>query len=365
MVDMSMTKTILSLAHLTDAALIDEVTRLGADERQATARLVAALAEVDARRLYLGQGCSSLFTYCNRVLRLSEHAAYGRIEAARAGRRFPVVLELLAAGDVTLTTVSLLAPHLTAENHRDVLHGARHRTKREVEEIVAALRPLPDVKAMVRRQPTRPAVQENGRISDCPAAGALPVGETPDAAPTAAAEREETGGVRAALQSTSRPLVKPIAPERLIVRFTISRETSVKLRRAQDLMRHVVPTGDPAVIFDRALTALLEDLEKRRLAATARPRASTTRKPEVRHIPAAVRRVVWTRDGGQCAFSGAKGRCSETGFLEFHHIRPFAAGGAASVENVELRCRAHNQHEAELFFGPLIARERSAWFGCD
>ena len=54
---------------------------------------LALLAEVDARRLYLGEGCSSLFTYCTQVLHLSEHAAYHRIEAARAARQYPVILD--------------------------------------------------------------------------------------------------------------------------------------------------------------------------------------------------------------------------------------------------------------------------------
>jgi hypothetical protein len=63
------------------------VKTLAADERQATARLIAGLAELDARRLYLGEGCPSLFAYCTQVLHLSEHAAYGRIEAARTARR--------------------------------------------------------------------------------------------------------------------------------------------------------------------------------------------------------------------------------------------------------------------------------------
>ena len=108
-------------------------------------RLIAALAEIDTRRLYLGQGCSSLFVYCTRVLHLSEHAAYGRIEAARAARRWPGVLGMLDTGELTLSSLSLLAPHLSDENHREVLTRARYRSKREVEEIVAALRPRPDV----------------------------------------------------------------------------------------------------------------------------------------------------------------------------------------------------------------------------
>ncbi|HEU4890314.1 MAG TPA: hypothetical protein VFT47_02115 [Vicinamibacterales bacterium] len=70
-------------AALSDVELIQHVKRLATNERQATAQLVAHLAEMDARRLYLGEGCSSLFTYCTQLLHLSEHAAYGRIEAAR------------------------------------------------------------------------------------------------------------------------------------------------------------------------------------------------------------------------------------------------------------------------------------------
>lgn len=109
--------------------------------------------EVDARRLYLGEGYSSLFTFCTQALHLSEHAAYGRIEAARAARKFPVLLERLAGGDLTLTSVCLLAPHLTDANHDAVLEQAAHKPKRDVEQIVAGLAPKPDVGATIRRLP--------------------------------------------------------------------------------------------------------------------------------------------------------------------------------------------------------------------
>src|SRR5512145_1079880 len=127
------TTMLSSVAQLSNPELLEQVKRLAEHEREATAALVAHLAELDARRLYLAEGCSSLFTYCVQVLHLSEHAAYGRIEAARAARRHPVVLERLADGSVTLTTVTLLAPHLTPENHRDLLDQARHRSRRAAE----------------------------------------------------------------------------------------------------------------------------------------------------------------------------------------------------------------------------------------
>ena len=114
MVERGMTSLDYVVCHMSDQALLDEARAAATRERSATARLIALLMEVDARRLYLGEGYSSLFTYCTGELRLSEHAAYGRIQAARTARRFPLVLELLESGDVTLTTVCLLAPHLTA-----------------------------------------------------------------------------------------------------------------------------------------------------------------------------------------------------------------------------------------------------------
>ncbi|PYR55121.1 MAG: hypothetical protein DMF85_20480, partial [Acidobacteria bacterium] len=78
-----------------------------------------------------------------------------------------------------------------------------------------------------------------------------------------------------------------------------------------------------------------------------------------RHVPAEVKRKVWERDGGQCAFVGAGGRCAERSFLEFHHVVPFADGGPSTATNLQLRCRPHNAYEAELRFGdlPLLVRE--------
>jgi hypothetical protein len=350
-----------SFDGLSNSQLLTEVKRLAARERRATAELIACLAEVDVRRLYLAEGCASLFTYCTHVLHLSEHAAYGRIEAARAARRFPIILDLLVDGELTLTAVGLLAPHLSAENHGDVLASARHKSKREVEGLVAALRPRPDVPSSVR---TLPAPQTPSRADSTLVSGASGAGLSAVARTVRfASEGGWAGGAVSEAPESIRPqsktaltgqraIVAPLAPERFKVQFTVSRETHDKLRRAQDLLRHQIPNGDPAVVFDRALTALLERLERTKVAAAVRPRSTTPSCSHTRYIPAAVRRAVWTRDGGRCRFVGSEGRCTETGFLEFHHVVPFAEGGATSVDNLEIRCRAHNAFEAESLFGP-------------
>ena len=144
-----------SLSSRSDAELLIEVKRLAAIEREATADLIRLLAEVEARKLHLANGCSSMFAYCTQVLHLSEHAAYARIAAARAATRFPVVVDLLIEGAITLTTVTLLGRHLTDENHAAVLEAARHTSRADVEMLVATLHPQSDVRSAVRKVPTR------------------------------------------------------------------------------------------------------------------------------------------------------------------------------------------------------------------
>ena len=130
------------------------------------------------------------------------------------------------------------------------------------------------------------------------------------------------------------------APDRYRVQVTVSRQTQDKLRRAQDLLRHVVPNGDPAEILDRALTLLVEHLERTKLAGAKHPRAPRAAAAQSRHVPASVKRAVWHRDAGRCGFVGAEGRCEERGFREFHHLIPYADGGLATIDNIQLRCRA-------------------------
>ena len=135
----------------------------------------------------------------------------------------------------------------------------------------------------------------------------------------------------------------------------------------QDLLRHTIPTGDIAVVFERALTVLLNDLERTKLAATSRPRVSTLPVGGTRHIPASVKREVWARDEGRCTFVGHEGQCGERGLLQFHHVIPYADGGPATAENIQLRCAAHNQYEATLWSGATeldMVRERMFDYGC-
>lgn len=264
---------------LTDIEVVAEVSRLAHSERTATAALVAALAELDARRLYLGEGYPSLFAYCTQRLHYSEHAAYHRIEAARASRRFPLILERLQEGELTLTTVGLLRPHLTEENHREVLDAARHQGKRAIEELVARLHARPDVRTSVRRLPG-PRVSAAERTTVAAVAPAVSVDVLPtqsqpssSGSPVTVTRMEARAPVAAAPAAIpslpSRPsIVRPLAPARYQVQITVSADTHAKLRHAQDLLRHVIPDGDLAAVFDRALTLLIAHMERTKCGAT-------------------------------------------------------------------------------------------------
>ena len=129
MLEMSMTDHENPFRSLDDQLLLDAAKRLTTEERCATAALLRALMEIDTRRLYLGEGCASMFVWCKQVLHLAEGAAYNRIEAARAARDYPVILELFEQSAITRTAVRLLAPHLTDANHVSVLTSARHKSE--------------------------------------------------------------------------------------------------------------------------------------------------------------------------------------------------------------------------------------------
>jgi hypothetical protein len=344
-----------SFNGLTDDQLHAEVQRLAASEQHATAILLRALIELDARQLYLREGCSSLFTYCTQVLHLEEGAAYNRIAVVRVARRLPMLLDAIGDGSITVTSARLLAPHLTVENHVELLTRARHRCKRDVEVLVARLVPRPAGPTVLRKMPARPPTIMPAPVVAHTSAPALaptkmttvPARVVPPA-PSAAHPGDDAPVLRGPVRHT---VVAPLSADTYKLQVTISAATEEKLRRARGLLRHAVPDGDFADVLDRALTLLIDDLEKRRYAAAVTPREAQPSAGHSRHIPAAVKRGVMRRDQGRCAFSNGSRRCTEMAFLEFHHVLPYAHGGAATVRNIELRCRAHNQYEATLLFG--------------
>lgn len=431
-----MTPLLSELDQLTDDELLATLPRLTGQEFEATARLVAHLAALDDRRLYLQEGFPSLFAWCTQRLHLSEQAAYLRITASRVIRRFPLVLERLAAGRIHLTGISLLAPVLRPDNHRSLLDLASHKSRRQIEALVVRLHAVTGIAARARIVPVPGASEDSRRNtplpievafgfrpenSDSPGEGWVTGGAGSDSRPVndpaglaswdVSDSASEAAGISGAEErGTSAignddpvdprrpnpapgswtgnfgdvlPLPAATSPVAYRLHVTLGADAYEQLRQAQELLRHQVPDGNPGVILARALQMLVTEMLRRKAAITRPSRrqgtprdlsgpgvtanaedpglktgrpsgpaigrpVGTPRHPPSRYIPAHVRRAVWRRDGGRCAYRGPGGqRCSARGHLEFHHVLPHARGGPATVQNIQLRCRAHNVFEAE------------------
>lgn len=329
-----------ALSHVSDQALLRDLSTLIDRDRRTTAELLAHLAEVDARRLYLPAGYPSMHAYCVGELKLSEDSANKRIRVARLAREYPRILDEIAEGRLNLSGVVVLGAALRPGRADEVLSAAVGRSRCEIEELVARLLPRTESMTIIESLPAK-------ATNSLPAPGPVESPAMPEPRP-AVPSRE-----------AARRVVAPIAGDRFSFQMTIGRETRDKLRRAQDLLSHALPSVDVAAVLDRALDALIEKLEKRKFGATSRPRVQARPSSDRRHIPARVRRAVRARDGDRCTFvSGSGHRCFATSPLEFDHIEPVARGGRSTLENLRLRCRAHNQYAAERAFGAAFMEAR-------
>ena len=322
---------------------------LGAGAR-VEARIVAHLAEVEARRLHLLAGYSSLYDYCRKRLGLSDYEAFIRIAAARVARKYPLVFGMLERRELHLTAICEVREFLTADNHRELLEAVSGKTKLQVREVLAHRFPQADVPASLKKLPA----------------------------------------------------LEPLSPGRYRLQLTLSTEQKEKLELARDLLSHANSSGDLAFVVERALDELISRLEKRRFGgvqprstgehdpavpgsklcaheqtAPAVPAPETPRETPARETPARevsratpgaidrngrerrrqhiaheTRRALLARDGVRCAFVGRDGqRCDASAFLQFHHRHAWARGGADTADNLELLCSGHNRLLAEQDFG--------------
>jgi hypothetical protein len=289
-----------------------------------------------------------MHAYCVNVLHLSDAATFKRIRAARAARKFPVIYEALAGGRLHLAAIVLLSPVLTKDNHRELLAAAEHKSKREVELLLAERFPKADVPFSLRALPSKPiavVVPSMFETNDQSSSHSSQLAPGP-------VSFEPMAECSAHPNTTPPARVAPIAPKRFAIHLTVDQEFNDLLRRAQDLASHAVPSRDVGEILKRALYGMVTALEKRKYAETSKPGPAREIAEGSRRIPSRVRRAVWRRDGGRCTFvSGDGHRCEARDRLEFDHVRPFALGGGRDAANIRLRCRAHNQYEAETLFG--------------
>ena len=356
--------------------------------------------------LHLELGFSSLFAYCVEALGMSEGTAGRRVAAARVCRRFPEAFEQVARGELHLCALCALAPHLTTENAADLFQACRRKTRRQIEELLAARFPRPDVREQIRRMPVRaqapmgvveqtlPSPRAIGESSATANGGEMPTisanlapRPAPAAMPTNLAPRLAPAAADARRRGRE---IEPLSVARFGVHFTADAELRDLIERARALASHRLPNDELASLMKLMVASFVRQEEKRRFGIGARPRvktamnvarASANERPtppgEVsaasaaiepieretsavpnskrgRYLPVSVRRATHGRDRDQCAFISPDGRrCNSRKFLEFDHVEPHARFGVADAVNIRLLCRAHNLLHARNCFGAM------------
>jgi hypothetical protein len=406
---------------LRDAELLSGLLALVKRGNQLMAEMLLHLVEIDQRMLFAELGFPSLFAYCVESLGMSEGAAGRRCAAARVCRRFPEAFEHVARGHLHLSALCGLSKYLTPQNAAELFEACTGKTRRQVDEVLAARFPRPLVREMLRRLPERslplPAntlpssdrVQTETRLkagalerqpdhaypkelgtSDIPSRESRPTAEAPSRA--IASATTQTSVVRLRGQE-----LEPLAVDRYKVQFTADGKLRELIERASTLCGHSAP-NEIAKVITRALQLFVQHEEKRRFSIGAKPRTSNrdaqtgaraisraksgstgstppggvtpqsaSTKPRSRHVPVEVRREVYMRDHGRCSFVAKDGRrCNARARLELDHVEPWARMGANEPSNIRLRCRAHNLLHAKHCFGTLhlaakvAARQREA-----
>jgi hypothetical protein len=368
------------LVGLKNSELLAGLSELVQRSNAITAEELAHLAELEDRMLHLELGFPSLFAYCVEVLGMSEGAAGRRVAAARVCRRFPEAFERVARGDLHLSALCALSPHLDPENASELFEACRRKTRRQIEELLAARFPRPDVREQIRRL----------------------------------LRARAAAGVD--MEAPRRRELEALSADRFGVHFTADAELRELIERARALARHRLPKGDLASLMKLVFDTFVQHEEKRRFAVGRKPRAargdakpagapattpaqaaalptdtrstppggtsalttgtsstspggasallaSPRRKVMLparlrrarkrsRYLSAPVTRSVYLRDQGQCSFVSVVGRrCGARAFLQLDHIEPWAALGASVTENIRILCRAHNLLHARHCFG--------------
>lgn len=368
---------------MSDEALHAELENLSRIERAGYPHLLACLAEAERRDLHLDRGYRTLFDYCVGVLRCGESVAAARIYAARAASKHPEIYAMLEDGSLTISGASRLSPYLNRVNASSVLSRASGRNKQGIEELIvelgaqrdkeAASAPVPEPEPQHELFNSAPVADDLAPNRD--ALAGVPAACTPSPAPTVvgnplpepAVVNPPSPGSAAPPPPETRPqlresncdnaigprvrkdIVRLDAPGILRITFWATTEFQQKV----ELVRRLCGRSDGRIetIMEIAMDAFLAYHENPVWQSGGR---------RTRGIKTGIKKFVWIRDEGRCAFTAPDGtRCEATTGLEYDHIHPWALGGSSDdPANIRLLCRAHNQHAARKIFGDRVPAAR-------
>jgi hypothetical protein len=396
----------LAPSSLDSKVLAARLAELTGEGRNIEVEFLLHLDEYDRRRAYLEAGYGSLWIYCTEALHLREGPTGRRIHAMRVLRRFPSLESALRDGTLCLTTIGLLGQVLTPENLDDLVARAAFKSKAEVDRLVASLQPRPAPKDGVRKLPeprsesiaavSPPPLREPSDVIT-PGTDLLSSTRREDASPATAIHVQACSAPALVLATpalpaprSSRPELRPVSGSEWSLRVTLDDARKADLDTLRDLLSHKFPDGDLASVLHEAIRCAIEKHGKRRGAVppsrtwsrtpatvgardaraerASRDSASMTPPPAPvapdalalfspdpapRSRPTAtVRREVYARDGGSCAWVGENGRrCGSRWQLEHDHVQSASLGGGAEADEIRMLCRPHNMLHAEQVFG--------------
>ena len=338
------------LEDVGNSELLTGLSELVQESNVLTGRMLAHLVELEQRMLHLELGYPSLFSYCVEALRMSEGTAGRRVTAARVCRRFPEVFEQIARGDLHLCALCALSPQLTRENAAELFEVCRGKTRRQIEHLLAARFPKPDVRAQIRRLPASipapaaaiaPVLPPRKSVDQQPESPAK-AGTVPEILPLPGSRPAVNEGApeHRAPEHRRRRELEPLSTDRFGVHFTADAELRDLLERARELASHRLPKRDLGSLIKLLATSFVQREEKRRfgIGIKLRNTRSTRNEPKAlprppcgappggvtppveanqaikrqtscvrpdargRYLPVAVRRTAYVREGGQCAF---------------------------------------------------------------
>jgi hypothetical protein len=302
--------------------IYQDTKRLEQEEKRIGIEVIHHLREVDARKLFASLKYSSLFLYCTEELSYSEGGAQRRISTMRLLRDVPEYESKLKEGAVSVSTLSRVQSFLVQEKRRrkktysrdeklELLGKIEGTSSKQTERVLAIVSP------------------QSARIEK-----------------TRVLNEEETE-----------------------IRFTVNREVMRKLERLKNLLGHKSKAQSYAGLVEELADLALKrldplgesSLKKSDLAKNAENSPSlppmemgkASSEKHTRYVPAQMKHLVWKRDQGRCTFVEPKTgrRCESRHALQLEHVRPFAMGGASSIENLTLHCVAHNQLAAIQAYG--------------
>jgi len=325
----------MDLKSLSDSQLMSELKNSVLEERQKTALVLEYLREVERRRLYADSGYPSLWDFCIHELAYSEASASRRIGAMRLLREIPELKEDLLSGKQNLSSLSKARNFFQLEEK----HQGEKMSIDEKKEVLQEL--------------------ENKSSREC--------------------ERTllELSSVPIEISNPQRE--RPINATHTELRLVLRDEVYFKLKRIQALRSHANPSMSYENLLDYMADEILKKIDPLEKVKSQRETACAASTPDLSQIkevqnpdffspptseverdqvtpglrrlripiPRAIARTVWVRDQGRCSYSDpSTGKlCNSTVYLEYDHILPVSKGGQNRIDNLRLRCRAHNQRE--------------------